>query len=126
MVDWVSYRVGDWKNSTLGERAFIGVLVVIVVLIVVGVAALVYNARDVSGTVVNKDFTPAHYVTETQCAPNVGGSGGCSVVVTQRYVGDSWVVIVSPDDGSSNVTRSVAESYWNQVSIGDRWTDSSS
>ena len=121
MIGWVE----DWRDSTWGERAVFGGIALVIVIIVLGIGAAVYNSRDVSGTVVDKEFTAAHYVTETQCAPNVG-SGGCSVVVTQRYVGDTWEVIVSPDDGSSNVSRTVSESYWNQVNIGDRWVDSSS
>lgn len=122
MIGWVE----DWRDSTWGERAVFGAIAIVVVLLVVGVAALMYNSRDVSGTVVDKDFTAAHYVTETQCAPNVGGNGGCTMVTTQRYVGDSWDVTVRPDDGSSDVSRSVSESYWDQVNIGDRWVDSSS
>lgn len=121
MIGWVD----DWRDSTWGERAVFGGIALVIVIIVLGIGAAVYNSRDVSGTVVDKEFTAAHYVTETQCAPNVG-SGGCSVVVTQRYVGDTWEVIVSPDDGSSNVSRTVSESYWNQVNIGDRWVDSAS
>lgn len=121
MIGWVE----DWRDSTWGERAVFGGIALVIVIIVLGIGAAVYNSRDVSGTVVDKEFTAAHYVSETQCAPNVG-SGGCSVVVTQRYVGDTWEVIVSPDDGSSNVSRTVSESYWNQVNIGDRWVDSSS
>ena len=121
MIGWVE----DWRDSTWGERAVFGGIALVIVIIVLGIGAAVYNSRDVSGTVVDKEFTAAHYVTETQCAPNVG-SGGCSVVVTQRYVGDTWEVIVSPDDGSSNVSRTVSESYWNQVNIGDRLVDSSS
>ena len=121
MIGWVE----DWRDSTWGERAVFGGIALVIVFIVLAVGAAVYNSRDVSGTVVDKEFTAAHYVTETQCAPNVG-SGGCSVVVTQRYVGDTWEVIVSPDDGSSNVSRTVSESYWNQVNIGDRWVDSAS
>ena len=121
MIGWVE----DWRDSTWGERAVFGGIALVIVIIVLAVGAAVYNSRDVSGTVVDKEFTAAHYVSETQCAPNVG-SGGCSVVVTQRYVGDTWEVIVSPDDGSSNVSRTVSESYWNQVNIGDRWVDSSS
>ena len=121
MIGWVE----DWRDSTWGERAVFGGIALVIVIIVLGIGAAVYNSRDVSGTVVDKEFTAAHYVTETQCAPNVG-SGGCSVVVTQRYVGDTWEVIVSPDDGSSNVSRTVSESYWNQVNIGDRWVDSAS
>lgn len=121
MIGWVE----DWRDSTWGERAVFGGIALVIVIIVLGIGAAVYNSRDVSGTVVDKEFTAAHYVSETQCAPNVG-SGGCSVVVTQRYVGDTWEVIVSPDDGSSNVSRTVSESYWNQVNIGDRWVDSAS
>ena len=121
MIGWVE----DWRDSTWGERAVFGGIALVIVFIVLGIGAAVYNSRDVSGTVVDKEFTAAHYVTETQCAPKVGG-GGCSVVVTQRYVGDTWEVTVSPDDGSSNVSRTVSESYWNQVNIGDRWVDSSS
>ena len=121
MIGWVE----DWRDSTWGERAVFGGIALVIVIIVLAVGAAVYNSRDVSGTVVDKEFTAAHYVTETQCAPN-DGSRGCSVVVTQRYVGDTWEVIVSPDDGSSNVSRSVSESYWNQVNIGDRWVDSAS
>lgn len=126
MIGWASDRIQDWRDSDWVERIIFCGIALVVVFVVLGFGALVYNSRDISGTVVDKDFTPAHYVTETQCAPNVGGNGGCSVVTTQRYVGDSWVVIVSPDDGSSDVTRSVSESYWNQVNIGDRWVDSSS
>ena len=126
MIRWASDRIEDWRDSDWVERIIFCGIALVVVFVVLGFGALVYNSRDISGTVVNKDFTPAHYVTETQCAPTVGGSGGCSVVVTQRYVGDTWVVIVRPDDGSSDVTRSVTESYWNQVNIGDRWVDSSS
>lgn len=122
MIGWVE----DWRDSTWGERAVFGGIALVIVIIVLAVGAAVYNSRDVSGTVVDKEFTPAHYVTETQCAPAVGGSGGCRVVVTQRYVGDTWEITVSPDDGSSNVSRTVSESYWNQVNIGDRWVDSSS
>lgn len=121
MIGWVE----DWRDSSWGERAVFGGIALVIVIIVLGIGAAVYNSRDVSGTVVDKEFTAAHYVSETQCAPNVG-SGGCSVVVTQRYVGDTWEVIVSPDDGSSNVYRTVSESYWNQVNIGDRWVDSAS
>lgn len=121
MIGWVE----DWRDSSWGERAVFGGIALVIVIIVLAVGAAVYNSRDVSGTVVDKEFTAAHYVTETQCAPNVG-SGGCSVVVTQRYVGDTWEVTVSPDDGSSNVSRTVSESYWNQVNIGDRWVDSAS
>lgn len=121
MIGWVE----DWRDSSWGERAVFGGIALVIVIIVLGIGAAVYNSRDVSGTVVDKEFTAAHYVSETQCAPNVG-SGGCSVVVTQRYVGDTWEVIVSPDDGSSNVSRTVSESYWNQVNIGDRWVDSAS
>ena len=125
MIGWATDRIDDWRDSTWGERVlFLGIALVIV-FIVLGIGAAVHNSRDVSGTVVDKEFTAAHYVTETQCAPNVGKSG-CSVVVTQRYVGDSWEVTVRPDDGSSNVSRSVSESYWNQVNIGDRWVDSAS
>lgn len=121
MIGWVE----DWRDSSWGGRAVFGGIALVIVIIVLGIGAAVYNSRDVSGTVVDKEFTAAHYVSETQCAPNVG-SGGCSVVVTQRYVGDTWEVIVSPDDGSSNVSRTVSESYWNQVNIGDRWVDSAS
>ena len=121
MIGWVE----DWRDSSWGERAVFGGIALVIVIIVLGIGAAVYNSRDVSGTVVDKEFTAAHYVSETQCAPNVG-SGGCSMVVTQRYVGDTWEVIVSPDDGSSNVSRTVSESYWNQVNIGDRWVDSAS
>lgn len=121
MIGWVE----DWRDSTWGERAVFGGIALVIVIIVLGIGAAVYNSRDVSGTVVDKEFTAAHYVSETQCAPNVG-SGGCRVVVTQRYVGDTWEITVSPDDGSSNVSRTVSESYWNQVNIGDRWVDSSS
>lgn len=121
MIGWVE----DWRDSTWGDRAVFGGIALVIVFIVLAVGAAVYNSRDVSGTVVDKEFTAAHYVTETQCAPAAGGSG-CSVVVTQRYVGDTWEVIVSPDDGSSNVSRTVSESYWNQVNIGDRWVDSAS
>lgn len=122
MIGWVE----DWRDSDWVEKIlFLGVALVIA-FVVLAFGALVYNARDVSGTVVDKEFTAAHYVTETQCAPNVGGSGSCSVVVTQRYVPDTWSVTVRPDDGSSAVYRTVPESYWNEVSIGDRWVDSSS
>ena len=122
MIGWVE----DWRDSTWGDRAVFGGIALVIVFSVMAVGAAVYSSRDVSGTVVDKEFTSAHYVTETQCASAVGGSGGCRVVVTQRYVGDTWEVIVSPDDGSSNVSRSVSESYWNQVNIGDRWVDSAS
>lgn len=122
MIGWVE----DWRDSDWGERILLCTIALVVAIIVLAIGALVYNSRDVSGTVVDKEFTAAHYVTESQCAPVVGGSGGCRVVVTQRYVGDTWEVTVSPDDGSSNVSRTVSESYWNQVNIGDRWVDSSS
>lgn len=125
MIGWATDRIDDWRDSTWGERILFAGIAIVVIFVVLGIGALVYNSRDISGTVVDKEFTAAHYVSETQCAPNVG-SGGCSVVVTQRYVGDTWEVTVSPDDGSSNVSRTVSESYWNQVNIGDRWVDSAS
>lgn len=126
MVGWVEDRIEDWRDSDWVERILFCGIALVIILVVCGIGAAVYNSRDVSGTVVDKEFTAAHYVTESQCAPVIGGSGGCTPVVTQRYVGDTWEVIVRPDDGSSNVSRTVSESYWNQVNIGDRWVDSSS
>lgn len=122
MIGWVK----DWRDSTWVERLLFFGIVLCVGFVILGIGTAMYNSRDISGTVVDKEFTAAHYVTETRCAPVVGGSGGCSVVTTSRYVGDTWEIIVSPDDGSSNVSRTVSESYWNQVNIGDRWVDSPS
>ena len=126
MTGWASNRIEDWRDSDWVERSLFIVIALVIVFIVTMVGAAMYNSRDVSGTVVDKEFTAAHYVTDTQCAPVIGGSVGCRVVATQRYVGDTWEVIVKPDDGSPNVSRTVSESYWNQVNIGDRWVDSSS
>lgn len=123
MKDWAVDRIDDWRDSSWFERlAFLGVTLVGFVVVMALIGA-VYNERDISGTVVDKEFTAAHYVSETQCAPNAGGNGGCTMVTTQRYVGDDWSVTIDPDDGSSTVYRSVAESYWTNVNIGDRWVD---
>lgn len=107
----------DWFLDHLG-RMFIAA-VVIVVLVLFG--AVLYNFRGVSGTVVGKDYSPMQVIPQTQCAPNT--NGGCTIVTTQTIIPESWNLIVEPDDGSENVTRSVDPAYWETVEVGDRWTD---
>lgn len=119
--EWAQRRAEDWRDATWIER---GVTILVGIVLIAAIAitvALIYNARGVTGTVVAKDYTPAHSQPVTQCVPNA--SGGCSVVVVQQYVPDTWTVTVAPDDGTANVSRNVPEAYWNTVQIGDRWTD---
>lgn len=121
IAEWAQDRAEDWRDATWIER---GVAILVGIVLIAGAAvtvALIYNARGVTGTIVAKDYTAAHSQAVTQCAPNT--SGGCSVVVVQQYVPDTWTVTVAPDDGTANVSRTAPEAYWNTVQPGDRWTD---
>lgn len=89
----------------------------VVVLIAFLIAMVAINGRSVEGTVVGKDYQPMQVIPTTQCPT----SNTC--ITTQTIVPESWNITVAPDDGSGNVTRSVDPHYWEQVAIGDRWTD---
>lgn len=95
-------------------KIFIAAVVVIIAFVI---AMAVVNGRQVEGTVVGKDYQPMRVIPVTQCPT----SNTC--VVTQTVVPESWYVVVAPDDGSGNVSRSVDPLYWEQVAVGDRWTD---
>lgn len=97
-------------------------VVAVVAIVVIAVAFLAYNARPVTGTITDKAYTPTMVVPHVQCGPNLSGDG-TSCITTQRVQPESWSVTVTPDDGSSAVSRAVSESYWDQVAVGDRWTD---
>lgn len=88
-----------------------------VIFLAVVITLLIINGRHVSGTVVGKDYQPMQVIPMTQCPT----SNTC--VVTQTIIPESWNLTVAPDDGSGNVTRSVDPTYWEQVAVGDRWTD---
>ena len=95
-------------------KIFIAAVVVIIAFVI---TMAVVNGRQVEGTVVGKDYQPMQVIPVTQCPT----SNTC--VVTQTVVPERWNLTVAPDDGSGNVSRSVTPSYWEQVAVGDRWTD---
>lgn len=88
-------------------KVIIASLLAILMAVILWVA---YNNRNIEGTIVHKDFIPAHAVIVSK-----GSNTGA---------GDTWTIDVRPDNASRTVKRTVKESYWNKVKVGDRWSDS--
>ena len=118
---WISDRIEDVRDLDWVGRTVFAVAAVLALFVVAVIIAQAYNARGVTGTVADKDFTPAHTVQVTRCA--ITANGGCAMVVVPEYRPDRWDITVAPDDGSSDVVRTVPEAQWQQINIGDRWTD---
>lgn len=68
-----------------------------------------FSNRPIEGTILYKSFVPAHF----QAA-----SRGSFI-----WIGDTWTIDVKPDDGSSTVVRIVKEPCWNQLEVGEHWSD---
>lgn len=112
------FRLWDAILDHLPKIFIIAVVCVIAFII----AAAVVNGRHVEGTVVGKDYQPTQIIPQTQCVPS-GNKGSCTIVTTQTIIPERWYVVVAPDDGTDNVSRTVSPTYWEQVAVGDRWTD---
>lgn len=124
-------------------ETIITIVILAVLLAVLGFVGFrtIRNRRSVTGTVTDKVFHPARTVTRSRRDHHRQhqhhhhpshrrrslGMGRMDRMdgmrVETRTIPDSWSVTITPDDGSSKVTRKVPQEQWDAISIGDDWSD---
>lgn len=107
----------------IGDMIFYGVIAILVIAIVAVIIilfeVLIYDSRPVKGTVVAKDFEPSRL--ENTTSTQISGDGTVMPTVGVRRIPDRWILSVEPTGGGSRVTRSVSQSRWNEIEVGDHW-----
>lgn len=108
-----------------------GVIVLVLAFCIYAVIKVIRNKRHIEGKVIGKVFDPSRTVTRTRTRHRHTNNNSArhhyrnmpDMSTETRRTPDTWSVIVEPSDGSSKVIRKVPEQRWNEISIGDDWSD---
>lgn len=114
----------------LNDILAISVIVLVLAFGIYAVIKVIRNKRHIEGEVIGKVFDPSRTVTRTRTIRHKNDNSARhryrnmpDMSTETRGTPDTWSVIVEPSDGSSKVIRKVPEQRWNEISIGDDWSD---
>lgn len=104
------------------DTAIMAAIAVLMVAVLVGIVrTIVRESRHVTGTVVAKSFEPSRL--ENTTSTQIAADGTVLPTVGVRRIPDRWVLSVEPAGGGPRVTRTVSQSRWNEIEVGDHWED---
>lgn len=104
------------------DKAIMVAMAVLAAAVLIGIVrTIILESRHVTGTVVSKRFESSHF--ENTTTTQVAGDGTVMAIVGVRRIPDRWIIFVEPTGGGSRVTRTVSQSRWKEIEVGDRWED---